>query len=223
MTQRRATFADLEAMSPLRPLRLALSGAVLSLAAAAPAAAAPFSLSASADFPRAALGADGTLHAVLNEQTSPTSTTTAYCRVPAGASACAPGSRRELETTGRDLFGGSFVFVDGATVRVVLHREAATNRIFTSTDGGANFDAGVAVSTRRGCEAALLPAGSLTTLPCGTTPVQAQSGPLAGPPTPSGTFAELTDQLNPAFTDGALAPTPDGGLVAVLASSDQVV
>jgi hypothetical protein len=77
----------------------------------------------------------------------PTENSLHFCRLPRGATACA--SKPTLTTTQTSL-EHPLVVVNGSTVQVVSYRYGFSNPfsqdiVFTSHDGGANFDGGVSV------------------------------------------------------------------------------
>ena len=125
---------------------LAAIGA-LALAAAPSAGAAPFSIG-QGHSPGVALDASGTAYIswVGPEAADPSSLQ--FCRLPRGAQAC--DVRGTIATPGTSL-SRPFVEVNGATVRVLSYRYGLTGArfdedlLFTSTDGGATFGAGLGV------------------------------------------------------------------------------
>jgi hypothetical protein len=143
-------------------LRCAL---LLALALALPSAAhaAPVTLGPGIE-PGATVDSSGTAYIAWIGEEFPNSSLN-FCRLPRGAKAC--DRTGPITTPGASLLR-PFVTVDGATVRVFSYRYGLTGPrfdavyMFTSTDGGASFDAGVEVGTNPFYDAVLGPGNGVS-------------------------------------------------------------
>ncbi|MEA2426037.1 MAG: hypothetical protein QOH13_2447 [Thermoleophilaceae bacterium] len=139
-------------------LRGAVTTAVLSLAVLAPASAsaavgAPITIGANGDSANVSVDAAGTAYITFNEK-SPTGehSTLMFCRLPRGAAACAPLTAVPTPGTTESLTP-SLAFASGTTIRLLNYRYGfntgpfAQLLLFTSTDGGATWDAGAQAGT----------------------------------------------------------------------------
>ena len=95
----------------------------------------------------------------------PTTNTLQFCRLPRGAGAC--DIRMAIAAPGTTLTR-PFVTVSGSTVRVISYRYGLTGGpfdavyAFTSTDGGATFDAGRQIGTTPYSDAAMGPGDTIS-------------------------------------------------------------
>ena len=149
-----------------------------------------------------------------NEPVSPTSLT--FCRLPRGAGDCAP--RTPIAAPGTSLTR-PFVVVDGQTVRVLSYRYGLQPGrfdavyMFTSTDGGATFDAGVQIGTVAFYDAIRTPGGTVGLIENNAS--NFQRAPLAAGP------VEAEASLSPSHPyTPSLAALGSGSLLAVFASGN---
>src|SRR4051812_42314214 len=138
--------------------RGALTAVLLFLAALAPAQAmaavgAPITIGANGDSPNVTVDAAGTAYITFNAK-NPTGAQSSltFCRLPRGASACAPLT--VVPTPGvSDSLSPSVAFLDGTSIRIINYRYGNPSGpfsqllLFTSTDGGVTWDAGTQVGT----------------------------------------------------------------------------
>lgn len=117
---------------------------------ASPASGADFDLSTEkeARHPSVAFSSDGTAHVAWNRANDSDADDgaddTQYCRVPRGATGCAPGSLQTLPRIGGSIaesFGATNVLLDGDRVLVSARRCCSPDGTFLwiSSDGGATF------------------------------------------------------------------------------------
>jgi hypothetical protein len=142
-------------------VRLALALATL-LALAAPAAAQTTVDLGSGTQPAVALDAAGTAY-IAWVGVEPNVTSLHLCRLPRNASAC--DINQAIAVPGTSL-SRPFVIVDGSTVRILSYRYGLQGSNFdeiyklTSTDGGATFDAGIAIGRNPFYDAVRGPGGA---------------------------------------------------------------
>src|SRR3954469_17068194 len=136
--------------------RGALTAVLLSLAALAPAQASaavgqPIKMAANGDSANVSVDATGTAYITYNEK-SPTGehSTLMFCRLPRGATACAPLTA--VPTPGiSESLTPSLAVASGTTIRILNYRYGMPSGsfgqllLFTSTDGGVTWDAGTQV------------------------------------------------------------------------------
>jgi hypothetical protein len=121
--------------------RTAVLAAVLALALAAPAAAAPFQLTPTGSDPDVAVDASGTAHVAWNQPSAEGSDVTVYCQLPRGATTCA--RFQNLIPAGEKLFdsaGPQVVLAPDGRIVVVTGRCCSQVWRFVSADGGQTFD-----------------------------------------------------------------------------------
>jgi hypothetical protein len=135
-----------------------------------------------------------------------------YCRIPAGASACAPVT--QINAPG-DSLTIPIAVNDNGTIKVISYRYGLTNGpfaqvlLFTSTDGGNSFDAGVSTGATTGPWDIVQGPGNAVSFvdsasPCGTC---FQRIPLDGSPV-SGQVSLSPDGSHPySGTIGFVDPT----------------
>jgi hypothetical protein len=148
---------------PRTGLTIACAAAVLAVLAPAAGAATPVTIGAGHK-PGVAVDPAGTAYIAWY---GPESNVTSlhFCRLPRGASACAVATT--IAAPGTTL-SRPFVTVDGATVRVISYRYGLIGPRFdeiwqfTSTDGGATFDAGHSIGVAPFDEAAAGPDGTVS-------------------------------------------------------------
>ena len=170
-------------MRPVRSTALAIVSVVAGLVLVAPAGAATPLTIGTGHKPGVAVDAAGTAYIAWF---GPESTTTSlnFCRLPRGASAC--DVTTTIAAPGTTL-SRPFVTVDGALVRVVSYRYGLTGARFdqiwefTSSDGGATFDAGHPVGIAPFDEAVRGPGDTLTVATnAESTGLAVQNVPLDG-------------------------------------------
>ena len=170
-------------MRPVRSTALAIVSVVAGLVLVAPAGAATPVTIGTGHKPGVAVDAAGTAYIAWF---GPESTTTSlnFCRLPRGASAC--DVTTTIAAPGTTL-SRPFVTVDGALVRVVSYRYGLTGARFdqiwefTSSDGGATFDAGHPVGIAPFDEAVRGPGDTLTVATnAESTGLAVQNVPLDG-------------------------------------------
>lgn len=142
----------------LRRLGGALAGGLVSVAVLAPGAAsaavgAPIKIGANGDSANVSVDAAGTAYITYNAK-NPTGAQSSlmFCRLPRGATACAPLTLVPTPGTSESLTP-SLAFATGTTIRILNYRYGNTVGpfaqllLFTSADGGATWDAGAQVGT----------------------------------------------------------------------------
>jgi hypothetical protein len=191
-----------------------LRSAFLTLAAAlllaAPAhAAAPFVIGAGEN-PGLAVDAAGTAYIAWNGTENTGTRSLHFCRLPRGATSCT-----DTTIAGAPFFTlyRPFVTVSGSTVRIVQSRygfltgEFGRVYQFTSTDGGASFDAGTQIGDITFNEALAGPGDSISAVSFATT-----GGGIFQSMPGVGQTANLSDTH---LYDGAVGLTPQGRLITV--------
>jgi hypothetical protein len=178
--------------------------ALLALAAPAGAATSPVVDFGQGRFPDVAVDSAGSAHVVWDAQTA-SDHRLFYCQVPKGGTACTSSKTftPPVEAIGRS----SYVFAPGGgRVLVASHRCCGPeeNWLYTSTDGGATFDAGHAIGNHNWDQNAVLGPGEAIS---GVSQSVFQLAPLAGPKT------TRTAELDAGF------PVPTYGSVAVFNNS----
>lgn len=215
------------AMLPARALPLGLLAA---LAAAAPAAARPFTVSTAGNSPSVAVDAAGTAHVAWDTLGADETSTTHYCRVARNGAKCLNGTERSFTPAAGDRdFGGPRVFLPGGRKVLIATSRCCTSeqgpdgqfhgtRVYAiaSSDGGASFGAPAWIGTQEpGYGAAF---GRLGFLSFGTAGGGAgvQASPLAGF---SGTENVVTPKL---VISGGIGVSPRGNVVAFADSGQNV-
>ncbi len=138
-------------------LRGAVTALLVLVAAFAPAQAsaavgAPITVTASGQNPNVTLDAAGDAHIVFTGRGTD-SKLLFYCRIPAGAGACSPLT--QINAPG-DSLTIPVAVNDNGTIKVLSYRYGLSGpsfaqvMLFTSTDGGASFDAGVSTGATTG-------------------------------------------------------------------------
>src|SRR4051812_17755792 len=132
---------------------------------------APVLLDPNGDQPNVTLDAAGTAYVAWRGRGS-NSAQLFFCRFPRGAKACA--ARSQIAAPG-DSLSLPLAFLDGTTIRVIAYRYGLSGpnfsqtMMFTSTDGGATFDAGVPIGTIDPWDYAFGPAGRVSAINNATT------------------------------------------------------
>ncbi|MDQ1680452.1 MAG: hypothetical protein QOI42_1311, partial [Frankiaceae bacterium] len=131
----------------------------------------PVLLDPNGDQPNVSLDAAGNAYVAWRGRGS-SSAQLYFCRFPRGAGACA--ARSQIAAPG-DSLSLPLAFLDGSAIRVISYRYGLSGSrfsqtmMFTSTDGGASFDGGVAVGTIDPWDYAFGPAGRVSAINNATT------------------------------------------------------
>jgi hypothetical protein len=203
--------------------------AVLLLFAVPAQAATPFQITTAGEAPDVVVDGFGTASVVWDVDLEPgVPHQTHYCRILPGRRGCAAGTERVFAPDPgccvhiRNNGSGSHVFLASGRVIVVTSRCCPkTTYRFSSADGGATFDAGLAIGTIGADEAALGPPGIATIEGSqGTAGAPlVQLSPLDGPQATG--FANLApDTLMSRRPSVGFAP--DGRMVAAWADSSRL-
>ena len=194
------------------------------LAAAAPAAAKPFTLSTAGNKPSVAVDASGTAHVVWDAVDAANTSTTHYCRVARNGSACLAGSEKTFAPViGDQDFAGPRVYLPGGSRVVVVTTRCCTSadapdggsygtRAFaiSSSDGGANFGEPAWIGTQPSDLGATFARGAFIALGFAGdgSALQLQSAPLDG-------FAGPANVISTKTADTAgVGTSPKGDVVA---------
>lgn len=218
------------AMLRLRAVPLVL---VATLAAAGPATAKQFVVSAAGNKPSVAVDNSGTAHVVWDSVATDNTSTTHYCRVARSATGCLSGSERTFSPVPGDQdFGGPRVYLAGGgkSVTVVLSRCCTTTDgpdgqsygtstwATSSADGGGTFGAPAWIGTQVPDLGATLARGAFFALGVAGdgSALQLQSSPLTGFAGPPNTVS--TKSAN----SGGIGTSPKGDVVAFADAQNNV-
>lgn len=199
------------------------------LAAAAPAAARPFTLSTAGNKPSVAVDASGTAHVVWDAVAADNTSTTYYCRVARNGAKCLPGSERTFAPVAGDQdFAGPRVYLRGKNVLVVTSRCCTSadapdgssygTRTFaiSSPDGGATFGEPRWIGTQAPDVGATLARGAFLALGIAGDGTALLSSPLDGF---SGPAKTVTPKL---ASSGGVGISPRGDVVAFADAQNNV-
>lgn len=199
------------------------------LAAAAPAAARPFTLSTAGNKPSVAVDASGTAHVVWDAVAADNTSTTYYCRVARNGAKCLPGSERTFAPVAGDQdFAGPRVYLRGKNVLVVTSRCCTSadapdgssygTRTFaiSSADGGATFGEPRWIGTQAPDVGATLARGAFLALGIAGDGTALLSSPLDGF---SGPAKTVTPKL---ASSGGVGISPRGDVVAFADAQNNV-
>jgi hypothetical protein len=200
------------------------------LAAAGPAAAKPFLVSTAGTKPSVAVDLSGTTHIVWDSVAGDNTSTTHYCKVLRGGSACLAGSPKAFAPVPGDQdFGGPRVFLTGGRNVLIVTTRCCTSeqgpdqefhgtRLFalSSSDDGATFGPATWIGTQVPDLGAAFTSGAVLALGVGTDGTAIQSASLRS-------FAATPRTITAKqASSGGIGVSPRGNLVAYADDANNV-